>query len=245
MTRLLETAPLGERLRQGALIVLAGRPNAGKSSLFNALLGTDRALVTEIPGTTRDTIEAASEIDGWPIRLADTAGLREASDRVERLGVEVSRKYLEAADLVLFCVEGSRELDPEELAVVRRRPAIVIRTKTDLHPAPDISASGAVSVSVVTGQGLEALKARMAELLFAGGETGVSLEPMLSRERHRHALARARSEIDDALLNLDEGEPVLAAHHVRQSILALEELIGVVDVDEVLGAVFERFCVGK
>ena len=108
--RLLATAPVGERLREGALLVLAGRPNAGKSSLFNALLGTDRALVTEVPGTTRDAIEAHTDFLGWPVRLVDTAGLWDAADRIDRLGVEVSRRYLAAADLVLLCVETGREV---------------------------------------------------------------------------------------------------------------------------------------
>src|SRR5260221_12676834 len=108
LTELLRTAPDGERLREGALLVIAGRPNAGKSSLFNALLGTERAIVTEVPGTTRDAVEAHAVLEGFPFRLVDTAGLRESDDRVERLGIEVSRKYLAAADLVIFC-EESRE----------------------------------------------------------------------------------------------------------------------------------------
>src|SRR2546426_12791720 len=102
---LLRTAAEGERLREGALLVIAGRPNAGKSSLFNALLGRERAIVTDVPGTTRDAIEAGAVIEGFPFRLVDTAGLRASVDRVERLGIEVSRKYLAAADLILFCEE--------------------------------------------------------------------------------------------------------------------------------------------
>ena len=113
IARLLDTAPEGERLREGALLVIAGRPNAGKSSLFNALLGTERAIVTEVPGTTRDAVEAHAVLEGFPFRLVDTAGLRESADRVERLGIEVSRKYLAAADLVLFCRHARCEMrDP-------------------------------------------------------------------------------------------------------------------------------------
>src|SRR5216117_3250366 len=114
IAQLLATAPEGERLREGALVVIAGRPNAGKSSLFNALLGTERAIVTEIPGTTRDAIEAHAVIEGFPFRLADTAGLRDSGDRVERLGIEVSRRYLGAADLVLYCEEAGDESAREE-----------------------------------------------------------------------------------------------------------------------------------
>ena len=103
LAQLVKTAPEGERLHEGALLVIAGRPNAGKSSLFNALLGRERAIVTEIPGTTRDAIEATAVIEGFPFRLVDTAGLRDSEDHVERLGIEVSRRYLAAADLILFC----------------------------------------------------------------------------------------------------------------------------------------------
>ena len=148
---LLATAPSGERLREGALVVFAGRPNTGKSSLFNALLGSERALVTEIPGTTRDAIEAHTDFLGWPVRLADTAGLQDAVDRVERLGIEVSHRYLGAANLVLLCAEVGRPLGADECAILERRPVILVRTKSDLlaGPAPD-----QLAVSAVTGHGL-------------------------------------------------------------------------------------------
>jgi tRNA modification GTPase len=238
---LIATAPLGERLREGALVVLAGRPNAGKSSLFNALLGSDRALVTEIPGTTRDTIEASVDVDGWPLRLADTAGLRESDDRIERLGIEVSRRYLDASDLVLLCVEAGRELRAEEQSVLDRYPTVLVRTKADLAPSP-----GDLAVSVVTGSGLDRLRTTLVERLFGELETYADLEPMLTRDRHRLALERAVAALDDAAPELlDGGESVLAAHHLRRAVAALDELIGGVDIEEILGKVFERFCVGK
>src|SRR5438034_482317 len=114
IARLLDSAPEGERLREGALLVTAGRPNAGKSSLFNALLGTERAIVTEVPGTTRDAVEAHAVLEGFPFRLVDTAGLRDSDDRIERLGIEVSRKYLAASDLVLFCRDAGCEMRDTE-----------------------------------------------------------------------------------------------------------------------------------
>ena len=112
--RLLATAPAGEMLREGAVTVLAGAPNSGKSSLFNALVGFERAIVTELPGTTRDAIEAVVEVDGFPFRLVDTAGLRGASERVEKLGIEVARRYLAGADLVLYCREAGRAATVQE-----------------------------------------------------------------------------------------------------------------------------------
>jgi tRNA modification GTPase len=242
VSALIATAPLGERLREGALVVLAGRPNAGKSSLFNALLGTDRALVTEIPGTTRDTIEASVDVDGWPLRLADTAGLRESDDRIERLGIEVSRRYLDASDLVLLCVESGRELAAEEQKVLDRYPTVVVRTKADLAPAP----AGELGVSAVTGAGLDRLRTTLVERLFGELETYADLEPMLTRDRHRLALEAAVEALTAAAPELgDGGESVLAAHHLRRAVAALDELIGAVDIEEVLGAVFSLFCVGK
>ena len=242
LERLIATAPSGERLREGALLVLAGRPNAGKSSLFNALLGSERALVTEVPGTTRDAIEAHTEFLGWPVRLADTAGLWEASERIDRLGIEMSRRYLAAADLVLLCVEAGRPLGADETAVARETNAVLVRTKTDLAgPASD-----GVPVSSVTGAGLAELRRVLAERVFADRIALGDLEPALTRERHRTALARAHAALVEALPHLAPGgDAVLAAHHVREATTALEELLGVVDVEEVLEGVFGRFCVGK
>jgi tRNA modification GTPase len=240
--RLLATAPVGERLREGALVVFAGRPNAGKSSLFNALLGTSRALVTEVPGTTRDTIEAHAEVEGWPVRLADTAGLWDAPAELDRLGVEVSRRYLEHADLVVLCVEAGRSLGSDEEEILAERPALLVRTKADLAAADGAE----LATSVVSGAGLAELRRVMAERLFGAGQGYGDLEPMLTRERHRRGLGVARDELKAASgLVMEGGEPVLAAHHVRQAVLALDEVIGVVDVEDVLERVFGRFCIGK
>ena len=253
VARLLAGAPAGERLHDGALVVLAGRPNAGKSSLFNALLGSNRALVTEIPGTTRDTIEAATDMDGWPVRLADTAGLRETEETIERLGIEVSRRYLGAADLVLLCVEAGRPVVPEERALLGSHRGMLVRTKADLVENGEETGKGenrgngeGVRVSVVSGEGLDQVRNAIAAELFGGGEQYADLEPLLSRERHRVSLERAAASLSAARPELESGgDPVLSAHHVRDAVAALDEMIGLVHPDEVLGRVFERFCVGK
>ncbi len=245
VVRLLAGAPAGERLHDGALVVLAGRPNAGKSSLFNTLLGTDRALVTEIPGTTRDTIEAATEMEGWPVRLADTAGLRETGETIERMGIEVSRRYVAAADLILLCVEAGRPLSPEERQLLSAHPGLLVRSKADLAE-PDAQGGEGIPVSVVSGEGLDRLRHAIAAELFGSGQQYADPEPLLSRERHRVALQRAGDALAAARPELEKGgDPVLAAHHVRDAVAALDELIGLVHPDEVLGRVFERFCVGK
>jgi len=241
---LLATAPAGQRLRQGALIVLAGRPNAGKSSLFNAFLGVDRALVTEIPGTTRDTIEAATEAEGWPIHLADTAGLREADERLERMGIEVSRRYVDAADLLLLCVESGRPVTAEERGLLAEHVSLLVRTKVDLVPLAERESEAGIPVSTVTGEGLARLRSAIAARLFSDGGGYAELGPMLTSERQRVALARAAAALAAARPELG-GDAVLAAHHLRAAVGALEEMIGLVHPDEVLGRVFARFCVGK
>jgi tRNA modification GTPase len=243
--RLLATAPAGERLRAGALVVLAGPPNVGKSSLFNALLGTERAIVTAAPGTTRDAIEAATDFLGYPVRLVDTAGLRESADEAEQLGVGFSRRYVEAADVVVVCEDGQRDDGGE----VPRTTGSVIRvaTKSDLAPPrPRGPGIPPLPTSAVTGEGLQELKEGVVRAAFGPRAALTDLEPALTRERHRIALVRARDALEAALPELVErGEPVLAAHHLRDAARALEELIGVVDVEEVLDRVFRSFCVGK
>lgn len=233
--RLLATAPMAERVRRGALVVLAGPPNAGKSSLFNALLGTNRALVTEIPGTTRDAIEAHTDFLGWPVRLVDTAGLGETSDRIDAMGQEVSRRYVDGADLVLLCEAG------ETGGTGGTGNTLLVKTKSDLFPN-----AGSLRVSAVTGEGLDQLRRAVAERLFAGGVALGDLEPALTRERHRVALARAAEALHQARPHIAAGgDAVLAAHHVQEAVRALDSLIGMVDVEEVLDRVFSSFCVGK
>ncbi|HXE56504.1 MAG TPA: tRNA uridine-5-carboxymethylaminomethyl(34) synthesis GTPase MnmE [Gemmatimonadales bacterium] len=254
--RLLATAPAAERLREGALVVLAGPPNVGKSSLFNALLGAERALVAEVAGTTRDAIEAHADFLGWPIRLVDTAGLWEAPSPLDRLGVEVSRRYIHAADLVLLCADAGGEGSGPTRAVdwaagVEESRVLRVLTKADLLPpggsaGDGAAANGLLPVSALTGQGLDRLRRAVAERVFAEQLALADLEPGLTRERHRVALARAAGALAGARPHLEPGgEPVLAGFHVREATLALDELLGTVDIEDVLARVFANFCVGK
>ena len=235
VAELLCTAPEGERLREGALLVIAGRPNAGKSSLFNALLGADRAIVTDIPGTTRDAIEAHAVIEGFPFRLVDTAGLRESEERIERLGIEISKRYLDAADLILFC----RDHEDDELPDVGGKPVVDVVTKGDLPGRPS-------GVSVVTGTGLDTLRKRLAEVAFGQLLALGDVEPVVTRARHRAALERALVELDGFWSAREAGvDAAAAATHLRAAVSALDDLIGVVTPDDVLDRVFGTFCVGK
>lgn len=268
---LLATAPEGEMLREGALVVLAGRPNSGKSSLFNALLGSERAIVTEIPGTTRDALEASVTVEGWPFRLVDTAGLRETEDRVEGMGIEVARRYLAAADLVLFCAETGRALDGAEQAFLREAEparALLVRTKVDVSASEEVSSSSkgsgdgggddprsgeghvptveTVTLSARDGTGLPALRAALLRRAFGGilGDPGEA--PLVTRERHARALRAARDEVELFLEAMEGGISMeFAATHLRAAAGALEDLVGVVTVDDLLDRVFGDFCVGK
>ena len=242
---LLATAPEGERLREGALLVIAGRPNAGKSSLFNALLGRERAIVTEVPGTTRDAIEAYAVIAGFPFRLVDTAGLRASDDRVEQIGIEVARQYLGAADLVLFCRDAGSEMrdaESERFVAACHAPVVEVVTKVDLAArSPD-----GLGVSVVTGAGLEALRARLAEAAFGRLLALGDVEPVVTRARHRAALERALEEVDAFYVAREQQvDAVAAATHLRAAVGALDDLIGAVTPEDVLDRVFASFCVGK
>lgn len=249
---LLATAPEGELLREGALVVLAGRPNSGKSSLFNALLGIERAIVTEIPGTTRDALEASFTVEGYPFRLVDTAGLRETTDRVEEIGIEVARRYLAGADLVLFCAEAGQPLGVEERAFLDEIPperVVLVRTKLDTgsgYEREPETARSTVGVSVRTAQGLADLRELLLERAFAGIRGVAEEMPLVTRRRHSRALVDAREEIRSFLAAVDDGVPAeYAATHLRAAAGVLGDLIGAVSVDDVLDRVFGQFCVGK
>ncbi|MDT8435755.1 MAG: tRNA uridine-5-carboxymethylaminomethyl(34) synthesis GTPase MnmE [Gemmatimonadota bacterium] len=259
----LRFAPQGELLREGALTVIAGRPNVGKSSLFNRLLGSERAIVTEHPGTTRDAIEAVVAVEGYPFRLVDTAGLREEADPVERIGIEVARGYVARADLVLLCVEAGRPLDEPERAFLAGLSdgagCILVRTKADAAPADrsndalaadalaadDAGEDGNIRVSSTVGTGLEALRQRMlAEAWMGLRESGEA--PMVTRRRHLRALRAARSDVEAyRAARASTLPPEVAVTHLRDAATRMEEILGVVDVEDVLDAVFGAFCIGK
>lgn len=244
---LLRGVRLGELVRDGALVVLAGPPNAGKSSLFNAMLGMERAIVHETPGTTRDAIEATVEADRWPLRLVDTAGLRESADEIERTGVEVSHRYLTNAHLVLVCAETCAEIEAASTAIETLSPApqLHVRTKLDLHSRDQNSQ--VVSVSARTRDGLDTLLTVIERTL---DDRYGSLDPdvpLLTRARHQAVLMEAAGELESfrAARNANDIPAAIAAVHLRSAVHALETLVGAVDVEDVLDRVFSAFCVGK
>ena len=251
---LIATAPAGELVRDGALVVLAGPPNAGKSALFNALLGDARALVTPIPGTTRDAIEAVIDGPVWPLRLVDTAGLRESADTIEKLGIEVSERYLGRAQIVLACGESVEEITAtrRRIAALSTAAVIGVLTKRDVAPTVrgqrrSLDAGGCVAVSAETGEGLGALLEKIEQTLAASVVVIAPDTPIVTRARHLAALRIARDEMRQFTSSWSAGElpaPVIAVH-LRAAVAALEDLVGVVDTEDVLDRVFRSFCVGK
>jgi tRNA modification GTPase len=248
---LLATAPIGELVREGAIVVIAGPPNAGKSSLFNALLGRSRAIVTELPGTTRDALEAVIDTGEWPLRLVDTAGLRDTEDRLERLGIEVSERYLADAHVVIACSETPAGLENTVALIAQTSQASIlpVHTKADLVSQGDDSVwpRSTLAVSVETGAGLLDLLEAINEVLRKEhGEVAPDV-PMLTRARHRHALSLACSELELFQQAWDENSlpATVASVHLRTAVLALEELIGTVEIEDVFDRVFSSFCVGK
>ncbi len=248
---LLSTVPAGEVIRGGAIVVIAGPPNVGKSSLFNALLGRSRAIVTEVPGTTRDALEAVIDTGKWPLRLVDTAGLRETEDRIERLGIEVSERYLGSAHVVLACAEDARSLE-ETIGLVSSNstaPVLAVRTKSDLVSERDetVVKGTVIPVSAETGAGLQELLVAIDGALDTRHGEIVPDVPILTRARHRQAIGTARSELEQFMAAWREEKlpATIAAVHLRTAVCSLEELIGAVEVEDVLDRVFSSFCVGK
>ncbi len=228
----------GSLLRSGIHVVLAGAPNVGKSSLLNRLAGEERAIVTPIAGTTRDALREPIQIGGVPLIVVDTAGLRAASDMVERLGIERAQRELERADLVLAVHEAGKQDAPfDDLPAGVQR--IDVYNKVDLMPrfsAP----SGAVAVSAKTGEGLDALRRA---ILAAAGWSSTGESVFLARERHLRALEVARGHLEAAGTQLPRRE--LFAEELRLAQVALGAITGEFTADDLLGEIFSRFCIGK
>ncbi len=230
----------GERLRDGLSVVILGAPNAGKSSLLNALAQRDVAIVSSRAGTTRDVIEAHLDLGGWPVVLADTAGLRDAEDEIEGEGVRRARARAADADLKLILLDGTAILDSHTIDLIDEN-SIVLLSKTDLHTASlDIAGHIALPISAKTGAGLPDLLARLeAEV---AKRMNLSGSPALTRHRHRESLVNCRDSLQVAL---GSTAPELMAEELRQAAQALGRITGKVGVEDLLDKIFRDFCIGK
>ena len=227
----------GRVLREGVYVALVGRPTVGKSSLLNALIGTDRAIVTDLPGTTRDTLDEETSFLGVPVRLVDTAGIRDSGDLVERIGVDRAKAALDRADVVVLLLDGSQSLTEEDrqlVSLTEGRNRLILRSKGDLLQAQD--GFGELTVSAKTGEGLDELKRRI--VVLSGAKEGAAI----TNERHIKALENAR----DALRRARTAhELTLVATDIRDALHQLGAITGR-DVDAaVIDRIFARFCVGK
>jgi tRNA modification GTPase len=236
-----------ERIYQdGVLAVIAGRPNSGKSSLFNLLLKEERSIVTEIPGTTRDWIEAWVSVEGIPTRLIDTAGLRaDSSDRVEIIGVERSRELLEAADIVLYLIDGEAGVTDEDTALIEGLAvsSLIIWNKTDIAPAPE----GFTAISAKTGEGIAELSAAIAAVIqIAINSENADAAVSLGTERQKNLVEAAIAALEEALDLAENEEPLdLVSPMLREAVNALGEITGEVSTTDILEKMFSKFCVGK
>ena len=246
--RLLATSEHGRILRHGARTVICGQPNVGKSSLLNLLLGFDRAIVNERAGTTRDTIEEIVQVHGFPLRLVDTAGLRQSGDEIEQEGIQRSEREIERADLILEVVDGSKPAT--EAARVRMNPAqesrrLLLLNKLDLGIHPSWGDVEAISLSCSTGAGVEILRDRIRALLGQSGALNHT-HPVAINARHKACFDQVRKGLRAAKLALDEGqETEFIALELREAMTALGDVTGRVDIEEVLDVIFSSFCIGK
>jgi len=238
------------------VVAIVGRPNVGKSSLLNLLVRGNRAIVTEIPGTTRDVIEEIVNIGGFPFVVRDTAGIRHTEDVIEKIGVERAIALMEGADLVLCVVDGSSRLEEEDVSLleqVRGKTAVLVANKSDLGLAVTeaeyrqwLPNTPIVTISALTGQGLAELEEVLVAQMIQGGIdlTGDSL--VVTRARHKQALKEAKASLGEACRTLNQGLPMdLVAVDIRGAAESLGEVTGDTVRDEVINRIFADFCIGK
>lgn len=253
--KLLTTSSTGRMIREGIKIAIVGKPNVGKSSLMNGLLKETRAIVTDIPGTTRDTIEEVLSIRNIPVYLVDTAGIRETSDKVEKMGIEKSKEAFNQADFILFLLDGSRPLEEEDLQIMeflKERKSLVLINKRDLGEAISIEeisaklpASQVIEASLLKGQGITEIEDAVEDLVY-GGEIVQKESMMVNNVRHIELLQQAVKSLTDALHMSERREALdFIEVDVKNAYERLGEIIGETVSDDIINEVFARFCLGK
>ncbi len=253
--KMLQTSDTGRIMSEGLKISIIGKPNVGKSSLMNALLKETRAIVTSVPGTTRDTIEEMLTIRGIPVKLTDTAGIRETEDLIEKIGIEKSKEAFNNADLIIFMADRSRALDEEDFSIlnhIRDKKAVVILNKTDLPSAFDsvelekhLPEACIIEASVVNGDGIEELE-NVVENMVYGGEVKQSNSMMVTNVRHKNLLEEAETSLSDAIEMAKACQPLeLLEIDASRAYECLGAIIGEAVEEDIINEVFKRFCLGK
>lgn len=251
INKLLEHWQDGHRLREGLSVVIAGRPNVGKSSLLNALLGKERAIVSHQPGTTRDFIEELYVIDGVPLRIVDTAGLRETECAIEQEGVRRTRDQIKRANFYLYLLDASAPIQDDDLENIAKLPkdrCVLVLNKIDLGKAiqkTSFNSLKTIETSIIQSIGIESIKESIRMLI----EKFINLESMpaaVISERHYHHLNKARHELQNGLEAIKSGnDQLISAHHVRQAIGLIGMITGRETSEDILSAIFAKFCIGK
>ncbi len=252
VTRILATADQGELLRTGLKVAIVGCPNVGKSSLLNAWSRSERAIVTDLPGTTRDVVESQLVVGGIPVQVLDTAGIRETVDQVEKIGVERSRRAAQAADLVLLTIDASTGWTAADQAIyeqVQHRPLILVINKTDLVPAAQVSFPDSINRVVQTAaahsQGIDALETTILDAVHTGNLKAADLDLAIN-QRQAAALTRAKTSLQQVQETIDQQLPLdFWTIDLRGAIQALGEITGEEVTESVLDRIFSRFCIGK
>ncbi|ACB86476.1 tRNA uridine-5-carboxymethylaminomethyl(34) synthesis GTPase MnmE [Natranaerobius thermophilus] len=245
----------GKIIREGIKTVIVGRPNVGKSSLLNLLLGEERAIVTEIPGTTRDVLEEVINLKGIPLRIIDTAGIRESEDKVEQIGVKRTRDSMEQADIILVVIDSSQELSQEDkqiLTMAQDKTSLLVLNKTDLHEKLDIdeidklvSQIPKVRISALKEEGLDKLEEHISELVF-GGQVMQTEELVITKARHFHSLDKVKEALSSAEENIKaEMSEDLIAIDIKEAYDYLGEITGETASEELVDRIFNDFCIGK
>ncbi len=255
INKLYDTAESGKILRDGLKTVIVGKPNVGKSSLLNAVLGENRAIVTDIPGTTRDVIEEFVNIKGIPLKIVDTAGIRETEDVVEKIGVEKSKEFFNAADLSIVVLDSSRELESEDIEIlesVQRNKTIVLLNKTDLNKVIDIEKvkeyideENIINISALQNEGIEKIHDKIEDMVFSGTIRNSS-DLVVTNSRHKDALYKAKQSIADAIMAIDSYMPL---DFIEVDFKNIWDYLGYINGDTVtedlLDTIFSNFCIGK
>lgn len=252
LDQMLATSEEGRLIRDGVMVAIAGTPNAGKSSLLNRLLKEDRAIVTDVPGTTRDVLEEWISLKGVPLRLVDTAGIRETDDTVEKIGVDKAKDYMNKADVILAVIDSSRPLTAEDREIlhdIQQKNALIVLNKSDLTPVvteADLQAYGkpVFTISASTGEGLEGLKEAL--LAQALGRSDASGSALLTNTRHIELVRQSRAALQRALDSIEAGMPVdCAVVDLRDAWDLLGSITGDTVHDDMVTEIFSRFCLGK
>ncbi|HBJ85451.1 MAG TPA: tRNA uridine-5-carboxymethylaminomethyl(34) synthesis GTPase MnmE [Verrucomicrobiales bacterium] len=247
--KLIATSEQGRILRHGARTVISGAPNVGKSSLLNVLLGFERAIVSPTAGTTRDTIEEIIQVHGIPLRLVDTAGLRESTDDIERVGIQRTERELDRADLVIEVVDASQPAATVQRltlpdSIANRRILILNKADLGIHPGWSVEPK-AIPVSCITGSGIEPLRDAIREVIAHAGPLAAD-HPIAINARHKAAFERAVERLLAARAALERNEaPEFIALEIREALQAIGDVIGQVDVERILDVIFSTFCIGK